>query len=161
MKYSLLVAAALLVAVTSCRKDTNISSQGAFYSFETECLGTELDGSQTVRAWGKGSNKADAVEQARKNAVRDVLFKGVRAGSGDCSSRPLILEVNAQEKYEFYFNKFFADGGEYEKYATGEDENRTSRIKAKNSTQTNYGVVVRVKRAELRQKLIEDNIIKP
>lgn len=161
-KYGIIICAALLALGTvSCRKDTAISSQGAFYSFETECLGTELDGSQTVRAWGAGSNKADAVEQAKKNAVRDVLFKGVTAGSAGCSSRPLILEVNAQEKYEFYFNKFFADGGEYEKYATSEDENKTSRIKAKNSTQTNYGVVVRVKRAELRQRLIDDNIIKP
>lgn len=161
-KYGIFIAAfLLLVSVSSCRKDTVISSQGAFYSFETECLGTELDGSQTVRAWGAGSNKADAVEQARKNALRDVIFKGVTAGSSGCSSRPLILEVNAQEKYEFYFNKFFADGGEYEKYATSEDENKTSRIKAKNSTQTNYGVVVRVKRAELRQHLIDDNIIKP
>lgn len=160
-KFLLVAGAFLMVMMQSCRKDTNIASQGAFYSFETECLGTELDGSQTVRAWGAGSNKADAVEQARKNAVRDIIFKGVRAGNGDCSSKPLLLEVNAQEKYEFYFNKFFADGGEYEKYATSEDENRTSRIKANNSTQTNYGVVVRVKRADLRQKLIDDKILKP
>lgn len=146
---------------TSCRKDTTISSQGSFYSFETECLGTELDGSQTVRAWGAGSNKADAIEQAKKNALRDVIFRGVTAGTGGCSTRPLIFETNAQEKYEFYFNKFFADGGEYSKYATSEDENLTSRIKGKSSTQTNYGVVVRVKRAELRQRLIDDKIIKP
>lgn len=156
-----IVAVLCLAILSSCRKDTTIQETSSFYTFETECLGTELDGSETVRAWGKGSNKADAIEQAKKNAVRDIIFKGVKGGSGECNLKPLIYAVNAQEKYEFYFNKFFADGGEYAKYATGEDENRTSRIKAKGSAQQNYGVVVRVKRAELKQKLIEDGIIKP
>lgn len=151
----------MVLAVSSCRTNTEIANAYSFATFETECLGVELDGSQTLRAWGKGKNKADAIEQAKKNAVRDVLFKGINAGSGECNKRPLILEVNAQEKYEYYFNKFFADGGEYKKYISSEDENKTSRIKAKHSTQENYGVVVRVKRAELRQRLIDDNIIKP
>ncbi len=151
----------ITLSISSCRTNTEIANEYAFTSFETECLGVELDGSQTLRAWGKGKNKADAIEQAKKNAVKDVIFKGITAGSGECNKRALILEVNAQEKYEYYFNIFFRDGGEYRNYVTSEDENRTSRIKAKNSTQENYGVVVRVKRSELRQRLIDDNIIKP
>lgn len=166
MKTNTLFTACLIsiaLAVTSCStsKTTDISSEYAFATFETECLGVELDGSQTLRAWGKGKNKADAIEQAKKNAVRDVLFKGINAGSGECNKRPLILEVNAQEKYEYYFNAFFRDGGEYKKYVSSEDENKTSKVRAKHSTQENYGVVVRVKCAELRQRLIDDNIIKP
>lgn len=162
MKYSFwILSLLLLILAPSCRKSTSISSQGSFYSFETQCLSTELDGSVTVRAWGTGSDKADAVEQAKKNALNDVIFKGIRGGNGGCSDKPLIFEVNAREKYEFYFNRFFADGGEYEKYVSSEDENRTSRIKGESGTQKNYGVVVRVKRAELRQRLINDNIIKP
>lgn len=145
----------------ACKTTTDVASEYAFATFETECLGVELDGSQTVRAWGKGKNKADAIEQARKNAVRDVLFKGITSGSGECNKRPMITEVNAQEKYEYYFNAFFKDGGAYKNYVSSEDEKRTSRIKAKHSTQENYGVVVRVKRAELRERLIEDNILKP
>lgn len=164
MKYNrLLISATVGMAIfcTSCRTNTTISNEYAFVSFETECLGVEGDGSQTVRAWGKGKNKADAIEQAKKNAVKDIIFKGITAGSGECNTRPLILEVNAQEKYEYYFNIFFRDGGEYKKYVTSNDENKTSRIVAKHSTQENYGIVARVKRAELRQRLIDDNIIKP
>mgnify|MGYP007016946918 CR=1 FL=1 len=33
--------------------------------------------------------------------------KGVVAGSRECSVRPLITEVNAQERYASYFNDFF------------------------------------------------------
>ncbi|MBR5332792.1 MAG: hypothetical protein IKV32_05825 [Muribaculaceae bacterium] len=150
-----------IFGISSCRTNTTISEEYAFMTYETECLGVELDGSQTLRAWGKGKDKADAIEQAKKNALRDVIFKGITSGSGECNKRALILEVNAQEKYEYYFNVFFRDGGEYTKYVTNEDENLTSRVKAKSSTQQNYGVVVRVKRAELRQRLIDDNIIKP
>ena len=104
------------MVATSCKTTyTEIPSEYAFATFETECLGTELDGSQTLRSWGKGKDKADAIEQAKKNAVRDVIFKGINAGSGECSKKPLILEVNAQEKYEYYFNAFFKDGGAYKK----------------------------------------------
>ena len=47
-----------------------------------ECMGVELDGSQTLRVWALGRNKVDALEQAKKNAVREVIFKGIRNGSG-------------------------------------------------------------------------------
>lgn len=42
----------------------------------------------------------------KENAVRDVLFKGVVAGSRECSVRPLITEVNAQERYASYLTTF-------------------------------------------------------
>lgn len=36
------------------------------YSYETECLGVEMDGTQSLKAFGTGSNNADAIEQAKK-----------------------------------------------------------------------------------------------
>ena len=92
--YLLVVFASLILV--GCKTATSTAS---FVSYETECLGVEQDGSQTLRAWGEGRNKADAVEQANKNAVRDVIFKGIRAGKADCNMRPLVTEVNAKEKY--------------------------------------------------------------
>ena len=103
----------LLLVFAGCSSKKSVSS---YHSFESECLGVELDGSETLRAWGRGKNRTDAIEQAKKNAVRDVLFKGVAAGSRECSVRPLVTEVNAQERYAYYFNDFFRDGGEYLKY---------------------------------------------
>lgn len=107
----------LLLILAGCSSKKSVSS---YHSFESECLGVELDGSETLRAWGRGKNRTDAIEQAKKNAVRDVLFKGVVAGSRECSVRPLITEVNAQERYASYFNDFFRDGGEYLKYVSME-----------------------------------------
>ena len=83
------------------------TTTSAYYEYDAECLGVELDGSQTLRIWGVGRNKKDAVEQAKKNAVRTVLFKGIHGGLSGCNTKPVILEVNAEEKYEDYFNAFF------------------------------------------------------
>ena len=136
----------------------------SFYATETECLGIELDGSQTLKAWGTGRHWKDAADQAKKNAVRDVLFKGHFTGSKDCYEKPLILEVNAQEKYEDYFNAFFRDGGEYSNYVSLKDERIMRHViraaDSRNKDQSKYSVVVRVLRVELKEKLVMDGILK-
>ena len=43
-------------------------SAGAFAQ-ETECISKEMDGSLTLRVWGTGRNRTDALEQAKKQAV--------------------------------------------------------------------------------------------
>lgn len=132
------------------------------FNYKTECLGSELDGSITVKAWGNGRDYSDACEQAMKNAVSDVLFKGIIEGKDECSPRPLVPEVNARQKHEVYFNRFFADGGEFRKYVSLKDERATDRPKrdrmdARQSV--THGVVLRILCAELKNKLIEDGIL--
>ena len=136
---------------------------GAHYTYETECMGTELDGSYTLKAWGVGRNIVDAREQARKNAVRDVIFKGISKGKEGCEIKPILFELNAYDKYRDYFNKFFADHGAFEKFVNYKDKRAGSSAKTRQRTdaEVKYGVIVRVKRAELREKLIQDNILKP
>lgn len=134
------------------------------YNYETECLGVEMDGSQTLRAWGSGRNRSDAVEQANKNAVRDVIFKGIRAGKSECNMKPLVGEVNAQEKYEDYFNAFFADGGPYKEFISSKEGSNLHTELIKNrkqaGSQETYRVTTCVLRAQLKARLIQDNIIK-
>lgn len=127
---------------------------------EVECLGVELDGSQTLRSKGKGKNKADAVEQAMKNAVWAVIFEGIHAGSAGCDMRPIVAEANAREKYEEYFNAFFRDNGGYKDYVSMEDEKRWSKDKSKNKYEVTYIITVRVLRPELKSRLRQDKILK-
>ena len=126
-------------------------------------MGVEGDGSQTVKAWGNGRNRGDAVEQAKKNAVRDVLFNGLTEGKQDCERRPVVSEVNAQVKYEAYFNKFFADGGDFKDFISLKDErifDKISRDKQKARESVTHGLIVRVLRSELKQKMKDDGILK-
>lgn len=145
----------------SCSKSvTSVPSSVAYTSTETICMGVEHDGSQTLRVWGKGTTKADAIEQAKKNAVYDVLFKGIRS-TGDCNKTPLVPEVNARERYAKYFNPFFSDGGEYLKFVKEETGNPASRMEAKGSSIYNYGIIVTVDREGLRDQLEKDGVLRP
>lgn len=160
MKIKVFIILSFLAISSSCSTKRTVSTN---YTYASECLGVELDGSQTIKAWGNGRNREDAVEQAKKNAVRDVIFKGIKEGKQDCNQKPIVFEVNAQEKHEDYFNKFFADGGEYRDYISLKDErifDKIKRDKQKTSESVTHGVIVRVLRADLRQKLTKDGIIK-
>ena len=66
--------------VSSCRTNTIVSEEYAFMTFETECLGIELDGSQTLRAWGKGKDKADGT--GGDAAVHGQITVPVEQGTG-------------------------------------------------------------------------------
>lgn len=124
-----------------------------------KCLGTELDGSETLRVSGYGSNREDAKEQAMKNAVWTIVFDGVRDGVSGCNMRPLVTEPNARERYEDYFNRFFSDNGEYKKYVSLRDTKRRSAGKNKDKIGYSYEMTIRVLRSELKSHLKADNII--
>jgi hypothetical protein len=144
----------------SCNPQKRIAGN---YNYKSECLGVELDGSQTLKAWGSGRNRFDATEQAKKNAVRDVLFNGIREGKQECDAKPVVLEINAQEKHEEYFNKFFSDNGEYKNYVSLKDERIEQKVLRDRKGARNgvtQGLVVRVLRSELKQKMKQDGIIK-
>lgn len=72
-------------------------------------------------------------------------------------------EVNARQKYEAYFNNFFKDGGEYRNFVSMLDEqweNKLMRERKEGIGTVTHSAVVRVKRAQLKEKLIADGIIK-
>ena len=124
----------------------------SYYSVETECLEDKLDGSFILQAWGKGSNKSEAIDQAKRNVLNDILFKGVTKG---CQMRPLIIEINASTKYKSYAYSFF--NSDYKDFISIEKSPKSLK---KSRKQTSYGIKVRVKVEDIRQKLITDNIIK-
>lgn len=158
MKKKLILFLCALTSVT-----VSIAQKTSVYAYTNntlECLGTDLDGSQTIRVSGIGRTRADSREQCRKNAVWAVIFNGVTGGIGNCNMRPLINEPNAEEKYEDYFNIFFTDNGEYLKYCSMQDNKKFSQKKAKAKTHANYTYTVRVFRSQLRQRLIEDGVLK-
>lgn len=148
----------------SCVSLNNQQRNAGNYPYKTECLGVEMDGSVTLKAWGNGRNRFDALDQAKKNAVNDVLFKGITDGSSECNSKPLVPEVNAREKYEDFFNSFFADkGGEYKNFISMRDERADVAAQGKKSDNkggVTYSCIVRLKRSELKQYLIHKGILK-
>lgn len=156
MKLKLLLTIAF--AITSMLSMAQHS--GASYG-QVECISVESDGSLTLRVHSLGRNRYDAKDQARKDAIYEVIFKGVKVEGNQMLSRPLLYEVNAEEKYQDFFNGFFADGGKFMEYSSMKDKKAgSSTRKGKGGIQVEKGITIRVLRPQLKKYLIEQNIIK-
>jgi hypothetical protein len=151
-KLVIIVFAIFFVSPVSGQVFNKQKKTASYYDVETECLEDKLDGSFVLYAWGKGSNKSEAIDQAKRNVLNDILFNGVNKG---CKMRPLIIEVNGDTKYKSYVYGFF--NKEYKKYISIEKSPKSLK---KSRQQTSYGIKIRVKVEAIRQKLIQDNIIK-
>lgn len=138
-----------------------VKSSQAYYSYDSKIISSEKDGTYNIRACGRGRNAVVAYEEAKKQAVYDVVFNGVVSGNSQINSlRPLMTDMNAKEKYEDYFNAFFADKGAYSQFASLKDRRILSSDWNRNKMQVLAQVSVTVDRAALKKKLIEDNILK-
>ncbi|MBO5721256.1 MAG: hypothetical protein IKW05_05110 [Muribaculaceae bacterium] len=156
-KRVLLIAILVVITTIGYAKKTSTT----YYEYETECLGVAQDGSQTLIAWGAGRTRDDAKQQAMKNALNDVIFKGIRSGNELCNTKPLIFEANAREKYEDFFNFFFSENGDYKKFVTDDEGGRRlNRTKELSKREKKFGIVVMVYRPQLKEYLKSNGIIK-
>lgn len=156
-KQTLLIVFIVLVALTACK--SKYTTTTAFHNYTTECLGESMDGCQILRVWASGRNRFDAIEQAKKKAVHDVVFVGIQAGSGERNAYPVVDEANARNKYEEYFDLFFADGGAYKEYVTVYNRHRSAMQVHYGDGMKTVGIIVSVNRSALCQRFISDKII--
>lgn len=150
----------LAVMLIACNGKKAVTHTSSFYTPETECLGKSMDGTQTLRVWATGNDKKDAIKQAQKKAVYEVVFTGITAGVGDCNAYPVVDEANARQKYEDYFDGFFSDSGDYKKFVKIADDEKEAMSAYKSGGRENFGIIVSVDRAGLRKRLKNDGIIK-
>lgn len=125
-----------------------------------ECIADDLDGTLTIRAYGVGKNRSTSKEQAMKNAVYNVIFKGVPVQNNAYLSRPLLFEANAEEKYNGFFTDFFSENGAWKQFADLHDKRLGSTSSSRRRVQASTDVTVRVHRDKLRSYLEQNNIIK-
>ena len=137
----------ILVLIFSCQSQKNIAGN---YTYKTECAGNANDGHFLLKAWGKGVNKKEAIEDARKNALKDVLFSGVFTGDAACARNALLTEVNAIEKHKAFFEKFFARNGDYKDFIKERKNGVNSKYdKKKSRFGIVYGTIFIFKQTEL------------
>jgi hypothetical protein len=122
------------------------------YNAKTICVSMQADGRQVVKSWGQGTNYTNALEDAKLNALNDIIFKGIYDGDANCNKIPLVPEVNARTKYELYFNKFFSAEGSYSNFVTV-----FGRFYKMNVAE---GVTLEIDVPKLKQQLINDGILK-
>lgn len=104
----------LQVFLFAC-KTPERETTAAFYNFEIQYIRSGMEGDIQVKVFAEGRNQSECIAQAKYEAVKTLVFKGI---TGDPSPKPLVPENNAQEKYKPYFSSFFSTGGKYQNYVT-------------------------------------------
>ena len=132
-------------------KDTNQ------FRYEIECAGNAIQGTYLVKVWTYSKKAAVAENQCRKNAVHGVIFKGYGGGQGCVSQRPLANTPGIENQYKEYFNSFFSEGGEFQKYASIM-EGTIETVKV--GKEYKVGCVVSVRKDDLRKALEAAGVIK-
>ena len=152
-----LMAAIVVLSLAGC----GARRSQAYYDQPSKVLSANYDGTYVIRAQVRARNSALAFTDVQRKVVREVIFDGVAAGSNGVQDlKPLVFDKNAREKYEDYFNAFFADKGAYSQFASLKDRRILSSDWNRNKMQVLAQVSVTVDRAALKKKLIEDNILK-
>ena len=101
-----------------------------------------------------------ALNQAKKNAIHAVLFKGIAGNNLGCTAKePLIKNGVYNDNFE-YFEDFFYNTRQYNQYATSPSGTAESSEKLKRKM-NKVTFIISVNVDELRKKLEYDKIIEP
>ncbi|MBR6354725.1 MAG: hypothetical protein IKS01_02970 [Paludibacteraceae bacterium] len=156
MLISLLAVALCMPAMAGIRQ-RKADKDTKQFRYEIECGGNAIQGTYLVKVWTYSKSKNVAENQCRKNAVHGVIFKGYGGGQGCVSQRPMANTPGVETQFEDYFKSFFADGGEFQKYASIM-AGTTETVKV--GKEYKVGVVVSVRKDDLRKALEAAGVIR-
>ncbi len=142
------------------KKKANIDTNE--WRYEVEAVGTGTTGTYQIKVWSYSKYPETAIEQAKKNAVHAVIFKGFPNKGRIQGQKPLAKNPNLKDEKQDFFNNFFKEGGDFQKYVLLADDGAIGpgdRIKI-SKKEYKIGVVVSVKVADLRKDLEKQGIIK-
>lgn len=143
-------------------KVANAQTKEWRYEIQNEAVGA--GNTALVKVWSYSKKVAVARNQSLKNAVHALIFKGA-PGNEKVSKRskslaPLISQPHSEELYASVFESFFAEGGEYMKFATLANAGEAGSVE-KIGREYRVATYVTVEYTELRRWLEKKGIIKP
>lgn len=159
----------LLLAVLSfsmnvdAQKKRKANKDTEQWKYEIECAGTGAQGTYLIKVWSYSKKPKIAIEQAKKNAVHGIIFKGFAGGKNGCSSqKPLARNPSVEFDKEDFFKDFFLTGGRYMKFVSSSTDGAVGAGDVTKVSKKMYkvGVVVSVQKDALRKDLEAAGIIK-
>lgn len=150
---TLLPLAGLAQAKKKADKDTFI------WRYELEGVKQGVQGTYLVKVWSYSKKPEVAIEQAKKNAVHGVIFRGF---AGTAKQKPLANSPTLEQEHDEFFADFFKKGGNYMKYVSVSGDGTVSsgdKLKV-SKKEWKIGVAVSVNQALLRKDLEAAGILK-
>jgi hypothetical protein len=133
------------------------------WRYEIECAGVGADGNFLVKVFTYSKKKNLPMEQAKKNAVHAILFKGFGGNSeaGCGSQKPICTNPNIEFEKKEFFDTFFADGGKYMKYVfESSDGNIDPNDRMKVGKEYKVGIIVSIAKDALRKDMEAAGVIR-
>lgn len=162
VKSSMLALIAICFSIVSfgqARKKAEKDTEA--WRYEIEVVQQGAQGTYLIKVWSYSKKPDIAIEQAKKNAVHGIIFKGY-TGKGSVSGQPaLARNVNLEAEKADFFKPFFEDGGKYMKFVSVSNDGAVAaEDRMKVGKEYKVGVVVSVNVSALRKDLEAAGVIK-
>lgn len=163
LKYALIALIAFGVvpeAGAQKRREGKADRETADWRYELESQGVGAQGTVQIKVWSYSKFPETAQEQAKKNSVHGVCFRGYGGSGGVQGKEPLVTPAQQIEHKEF-FDKFFKDGGDYLRFVhlTGDHMVGPGDLIKVGKKEYKVGVVVSVDYQALRKYLESQKVI--
>lgn len=131
------------------------------WRYEVEAVSVGVEGTYLVKVWSYSKKPDVAIEQAKKNAVHGIVFKGFAGKQGVPGQKALCNDPNVEEQKAEFFDPFFDDGGKYMKFVSiSTDGAVAAEDRLKVGKEYKVGVIVSVRVADLRKDLENAGVIR-
>lgn len=145
----------IVLGATSCA-----SNNPTAWRYETEAVATGAQGTYLIKVWSYSRNPNIAIEQAKKNAVHSIIFRGFAGKQGVSGQKPLA-NISDEQTHKEYFDNFFKNGLYNNFVSLSGDGVVKAEDRLKVHNEYKMGVVVSVNVQSLRKELEKQGIIKP
>jgi hypothetical protein len=157
----ILIALLGLTSLVSAQARKKADKDTKNWRYEIEAAGVGTQGSYLIKVWSYSKNPKVALEQAKKNAVHGVVFKGFTGKPGVPGQKALASSPNVEQEKQEFFDDFFADNGKYMKYVSESgDGSIAAEDRLKAGKEYKIGIVVSVNVDALRKDLEAAGVIK-
>lgn len=145
----------------SAQSNKKADKDTAAWRYEIEAVQTGVQGTYLIKVWSYSKKPEVAIDQAKKNAVHGIIYRGFAGTSTVPGKLPLANNVNLEEEKSDFFTPFFSEGGKYLKFVSLTNDGAVEAgDRMKVGKEFKIGVVVAVNVSELRKDLENAGIIK-
>lgn len=157
---SLIITAFASFSVTAQAKK-KADKDTAAWRYEIEAVQTGVQGTYLVKVWSYSKKPDVAIEQAKKNAVHGIIFRGFAGTDRVPGQSPLTNNPNLADEKADFFDAFFADGGKYMKFVSLTNDGAVAaEDRMKVGKEYKIGVLISVRKEDLRKDLENAGILK-
>ena len=132
------------------------------WRYEIEAVQTGVQGTYLIKVWSYSKKPNVAIEQAKKNAVHGIIFRGFAGKDRVPGQKPIARNPNLENEKAEFFKEFFATGGKYLKFVSLTNDGAVAagdRFKI-GKKEYKIGVLISVNKERLRKDLEASGVIK-